>query len=287
MNGHSNLLTAIVLAASVGYGQAGRADVLALYNFTGSVGPNSPAMGSSHTPNANWTTGTFTPGSGLGYGASGTTVFSVLTPVGGGTPSNLQSWVSTGTVSPNSNLFAIGTTLFSDATASSAWSNGRFFSFWVKPEPGTTGTLTDISFDVRENSSASGANAFAVYANGVLVGGTTISTRTQSWRSVTLSQVNGFSLTAGATTTFSVVAFVSGTTNQGSVTRASQFDNITLNGVVVPEPSTLMLAGLGISSLIPFAMRRLRGRRSFADDDGSSSDENNPGASILDPGESQ
>ena len=286
MNIYPQLLMAVVLAASVVYGQVGRADVLALYNFNGStVTPTNNPVWTSSTAAAGATPSDMTFGSGLGVQSPAVASSLVSNATGVyildgayGTPSQTDSLIVFG-----------GLTSASSTTA--AITAGDFFGFTITPASGSSINLTNLTFDWARTHSTNGIPTDWF----LTVGSATASPPSQIAATVFLPVSTGgiwssgtFALSGSISeaTTFRIYGY-STTSLSPSSTRSMAFDNITLNGVVVPEPSTLMLAGLGISSLIPFAMRRLRGRKSLAGGDRSSSDENDPGASNLYPAESQ
>jgi len=294
---NSKLLSAVVLAASVVYGKVGTASpvfsgTLALYNFSNAtVSPNNPGLGSAVTGVVSgstfWNPGDFSVASGLNW--SSTVVDGGSNPVV--VSSAATSFINTGTfwgTQPTARVkaFMIGANGIANTTSgSAAFAAADWFGFTIAPAVASgTVTLSSLSFDYAYNNASSGQTAFAVYLNGTPIAGgsvTGITRVAQTWATQTLSLTNAPAITS--TGTVQIATWGGG----GSTTRYTAIDNISLSGAVaVPEPGTLMLAGLGISSLIPFAMRRLRGRKSLAGDDGSSSDESDPGALGHDSAES-
>lgn len=139
------------------------------------------------------------------------------------------------------------------ASINDALTNGTFVSFTLTADAGQVLNLTSLTFDVAKGGD-SGTRGYVVTSSAlghdqVLSGGDPGSTQpTLSARNVDLT---GSAYQNLSSITFRLYAYSPGSG------QTIDFDNITVNGSVVPEPSTTVLAALGAAAMV---LRRKRAR---------------------------
>jgi hypothetical protein len=140
------------------------------------------------------------------------------------------------------------------ATAAAAVTNNKYFQFTVTPDPGTELDLTSLTFDVARGGAGtprgvvvrSSADNFAadLFQQDI---GTARPTYTPV--SIDLSGPSFQDLTAASPLTFRVYSY------SPAAGSSLDFDNIVLNGTVVPEPAA---AGLALAAGFGLLVRRRR-----------------------------
>lgn len=138
-------------------------------------------------------------------------------------------------------------------------SAGGYFSFTLTPAAGQTLNLSDLQFDVA-NGANSGAGLYRGYvlrssldnyatdlaaADPTGIPTTYVEGATMQHITADLSGASFQGLTSGTPVTFRFYAWLT----NASGARAVDFDNITVNGGLVPEPASLamlVLGGLGV-----------------------------------------
>jgi hypothetical protein len=231
--------------------------VLANYTFSNSTGVSTGST-------ANVTAGTFDASAGI----TGSTLDASSNPV----PFN---GYSTATVSNSGTAAASSPTRFVRGTADSttlnaAVSGGDYFSFTVTAANGYFLDLTTLSFDYSGNGAGSGGTATsntASFGISTSIGGlsTLIGTASVTQSGSTAAAYQRYTLNfddpsfAGAYNQISGplelrIYLANSATNASSVAR---LDNVIINGDVlaVPEPSSMLLAGLGLTGLLGIRRR--------------------------------
>jgi hypothetical protein len=133
---------------------------------------------------------------------------------------------------------------------------GKYLEFTIGPSSPYKLTLTSLTFDGRVSGSltASWAVRSSQDSYAANLGTGSFSTTTYVNQSTTLSGVN-FTDTS-STITFRIYVWVTDNASSKSVT----FDNVTLNGDVVPEPTTIAASIFGASFLAMAGIRIIRRR---------------------------
>ncbi len=134
----------------------------------------------------------------------------------------------------------------SDANADSALAAGHYFGFTVAADPSFTLSLDTVTFDHSRTSSA--PRTTAVYAS---IDGSSTFTRIFKQGNNSKSALDPYSITLSSafdsinSAEFRFVYF-DNNANKG----AGKYDNIVINGDVVPEPSTALLGAVGMLALL-------------------------------------
>ena len=139
------------------------------------------------------------------------------------------------------------------ADVDTAFANNNFFYFTLTPDSGTSLNLTSLSFNVARGGEA-GTRAYGVRSN--VTGDTNLSSSTltnvrPNWIPITvdLSTYSGFqNLTSAVEFRFAVATESTG--------QSLEWDDITIEGTVVPEPSTFVLTALGLLGFACHGWRR-------------------------------
>lgn len=130
-----------------------------------------------------------------------------------------------------------------------AVTNGVYWEFTVKPAAGMVLNLADLQFKAGKGGAGARGLGVQATASGLGVGGTMLSsgdipTTRPTWTdyNIDLSGPLFQGLTTEQTFRFYVYAPATGNT--------LEFDNVTLNGTLTPEPATLILMGLGAGAML-------------------------------------
>ena len=168
-----------------------------------------------------------------GHGISGGTVIANTSPASASAPT----------------FYVVGTN--TTTTAAGSVTANDFVHFTINVANGLQGTLSSLTFDYTTNGNTSGTNTSTFFLRSSVDGYTNDigSSASVSYFSNNLLN-NPYLRHTVDLSSFSPVEdditfrlYIYQTGGTGNVTR---FDNLTLNGDVIPEPATCVLAGLGL-----------------------------------------
>lgn len=180
--------------------------------------------------------------------------------VGSGLNLNLGAGAGGDILGGNSNGFGftLATTAGVPTTLADAFAADDYITFTVTPDAGNSIEFTTLDFDIRVNAVANGINEYAVFssvdgfastADAFETGAITVAAATTAVSQIDLSGLGPVT----SATEFRI--YVYGSSVTGNSNTGSDYDNIVLQGTVVPEPSSAALLGLGG---LAFILRRRR-----------------------------
>ncbi len=139
-------------------------------------------------------------------------------------------------------------------TIATAFSTDNYFYFTLTPDSGTTLDLTSLSFNVARGGDSSLPRNYGVRSSATgtadLSSGAVATVRT-TWTPITVDLSTYTELqnvTSEVTFLFAVATLSSG--------NSLEWDDITIEGAVVPEPSTFVLTALGLLGFAFYGRRR-------------------------------
>jgi len=230
----------VPIAGAIILTTASNAAVLAQYDFFGNVNTTSDVDVNSTA-------------SGLGIGAAGNEFNTVASGDQGFSIGGITNLGLANATTPHRFVRSNRTT----ATAADAITNNDYFKFTLTPNATFLANLTDLFFDYSgtgtssiENTSTffvrSGADNFAADIGTTVLAGQFAGNSVFRRQTIDLSGASFQNLTAAIEFRIYVMNSVTAT-NDG----VARLDNITLNGTIVPEPSSLALVGsLGVLALL-------------------------------------
>ncbi|HOF17579.1 MAG TPA: PEP-CTERM sorting domain-containing protein [Phycisphaerae bacterium] len=218
---------AIIAAISlVGFASPAGAAVLSQYTFTGLVSTDDAPYAAS-TVDANATAGGFTPAAGLGSNGNWNS-----------TPNGINT--SGGNPAPEFAQKPISST-----SQSASYSNNAYWSITLTPNSGYKANLTSLTFDLAVMNSGL---APSYYLSSSVGGfdtpiGAVANSVTGGYNTKTFDLSDSSFQNLTGTVEFRLYLWsVNGSGSSGS---RWTFDNVTINGTIIPEPMTLSMLAAG------------------------------------------
>lgn len=269
MKQHNTILkTLLPIAGAILLTTASNAAVIAGYSFGTNLSPTSTsptgisgvtAIGSGSGITGISSSQGYTTARGYGSGVAGDTVATRSTSGSGGTNGSFFVRAAGGDGLTLTTAINGGQTITTPNSSTFSSSANDYFGFSLTVDSGFQLSLSSMTFDAALNSATVNPNQVSLlisptgFTSSDSLGDRTITTVTTTGAyqdfNIDLSAVSGLqNLAAG---TYEARFYVYGGTVSANSNDPTRFDNIVLNGTVIPEPTTAVLAGaFGILGLL-------------------------------------